>query len=102
MSRHCGIFLLFAFATGIPWARGQDALPANSATGVAESSSGPSSQALRISAGDLLDLNVFDTAELSAKLRVDENGNVTLPLAGVLRVSGMTAEQARLAIEAHL
>ena len=36
------------------------------------------------------------------KLRVDEHGNISLPLAGVLSVSGMTAEQARLAIEAQL
>jgi polysaccharide export outer membrane protein len=65
-------------------------------------SSSPSAHALQISAGDLLDLNVFDTPELSTKLRVDEHGNVSMPLAGVLPVSGMTAEQAGLAIEAHL
>jgi polysaccharide export outer membrane protein len=33
---------------------------------------------------------------------VDEHGNISLPLAGVLSVSGMTAEQAGLAIEAQL
>ena len=67
-----------------------------------KSSSGPSAHALQISAGDLLDLNVFDTPELSGKLRVDEHGNVSLPLAGVLAVSGMTAEQAGSAIETRL
>jgi polysaccharide export outer membrane protein len=50
----------------------------------------------------LLDLNVFDTPELSGKLRVDEHGNVSLPLAGVLAVSGMTAEQAGSAIGTRL
>jgi polysaccharide biosynthesis/export protein len=58
--------------------------------------------ALRISAGDLLDLNVFDTPELSTKLRVDERGEVTLPLAGTLSVMGLTAEQAGRVIETRL
>lgn len=61
----------------------------------------PAIHALQISAGDLLDLNVFDTPELSAKLRVDEQGNVTLPVAGALPVQGLTAEQAGHAIEAR-
>jgi polysaccharide biosynthesis/export protein len=62
----------------------------------------PAVHALQISAGDLLDLNVFDTPELSAKLRVDEQGKVTLPVAGALSVQGLTAEQAGQAIEARL
>jgi polysaccharide biosynthesis/export protein len=57
---------------------------------------------LQISAGDLLDVSVFDTPDLSGKLRVDENGNIALPLAGDLAVSQMTAEQAGRAIEAKL
>ena len=62
----------------------------------------PAIHALQISAGDLLDLDVFDTPELSAKLRVDEQGKVTLPVAGPLSVQGLTAEQAGQAIEARL
>lgn len=58
--------------------------------------------ALRISAGDLLDLTVFDTPELSGKLRVSENGLIELPLAGSLSVSGMTAEEAVAAVEMAL
>ena len=65
-------------------------------------SSAPAAYALQISAGDLLDVNVFDTPELSAKLRVDANGAVTLPLGGDLRVADMTAEEAGHAVEAHL
>jgi polysaccharide biosynthesis/export protein len=57
---------------------------------------------LQISTGDLLDVSVFDTPELSGKLRVDEHGNIALPLAGDLAVSGLTAEQAARAIEAKL
>jgi polysaccharide export outer membrane protein len=62
----------------------------------------PVAHALRISAGDLLELGVFDSPELSGKLRVSELGEVTLPIAGAIRVSGMTAEEAGVAIENRL
>src|ERR1700687_4264727 len=95
------IFFLFVLTLpGVMPTWAQNVLPVSSTS--TESPSGPAAHALRISAGDLLDLNVFDTPELSTKLRVDEHGNVSLPLAGVLPVSGMTAEQAGLAMEAHL
>ena len=58
--------------------------------------------ALQISAGDLLDVNVFDTAELSGRLRVNEHGSIDLPIAGDLSVSGLTADQAGHAIEQKL
>jgi polysaccharide export outer membrane protein len=57
---------------------------------------------LQISSGDLLDLNVFDTKELSTRLRVSETGTITLPLGGSVSVSGMTAEEAGQAIEERL
>ena len=102
MSRDSVLSIFLLIMTGILPARAQNALPVSSASAAVEASSSPSAHALRISSGDLLDLNVFDTPELSAKLRVDEHGKVSLPVAGVLQVSGMTAEQAGLAIEAHL
>jgi polysaccharide biosynthesis/export protein len=58
--------------------------------------------ALRVSAGDLLAVDVFDTPELSAKLRVSESGEIDLPVAGLTHVGGLTAEQAAAAIEQHL
>ncbi len=58
--------------------------------------------ALRISAGDLLEVGVFDTPELSGKLRVSEAGEIALPVAGAVSVSGMTAEEASVAVEAKL
>jgi polysaccharide biosynthesis/export protein len=57
---------------------------------------------LLISAGDLLEVKVFDTPDLSGKLRVDDHGTIGLPLAGDLSVSGMTAKQAGYAIEHKL
>jgi polysaccharide biosynthesis/export protein len=77
----------------------QNVPPVGLMTTASDLSLGPAAHPLRISAGDLLDLSVFDTPELSAKLRVDEHGAVTLPLGGSLLVSGLTAEEAGLSIE---
>src|SRR6266536_2505341 len=49
---------------------------------------------LQISSGDLLEVGVFDTPELSGKLRVNEEGEIALPVAGPLRVGG-PAERCR-------
>ena len=58
--------------------------------------------ALQISSGDLLELGVFDTPELSGRLRVNESGEITVPVAGTVRVSGMTSDQAAAAVEQKL
>jgi capsular exopolysaccharide synthesis family protein len=69
---------------------------------VAKTPAAPAAYALKISAGDLLDVKVFETPDLSAKLRVDEHGNISLPLGGTVMVSGLTAEQSSDAIEKRL
>ena len=58
--------------------------------------------ALRISAGDLLNVSVFDTPELSSKIRVDHDGNITLPVGGELQVKDLTAEEAAAAVQKRL
>lgn len=58
--------------------------------------------ALRISAGDLIELGVFDTPELSGRLRVSEEGDVLLPVAGPMHVAGMTSGEAAAAVERRL
>jgi polysaccharide export outer membrane protein len=55
--------------------------------------------ALRIAAGDLLAVDVFDTPELSAKLRVSEQGDIDVPVAGSVHVGGLTAEEAAASIQ---
>jgi polysaccharide export outer membrane protein len=75
--------------------------PLNTAAAVAGPVSVPLAHTSQISSGDLLELDVFDTPELSGKLRVDEGGNVALPLAHDLPVAGLTAEQASRKIEAR-
>jgi len=60
------------------------------------------SEALTLDSGDLLNVAVFDTPELSAKLRVDNLGEIVLPVGGAVSVRGLTAEQAQSAIEERL
>ena len=95
------VLLVMASASAVPLSA-QGILPVNSSVAVAGTVSGPLAHALQISSGDLLELNMFDTPELSGKLRVDERGNIALPLAGALPVAGLTAEQAARKIEARL
>ncbi len=57
---------------------------------------------LRIGAGDMVQVSVFDTPELSAKLRVNADGTIDLPVAGSTAVSGMTPQDAGDAIAKHL
>jgi polysaccharide biosynthesis/export protein len=57
------------------------------------------SNALLLDAGDLIELQAFDTPELSGKLRVDDLGEISLPVGGAISVKGLTAEQAQFAVE---
>jgi polysaccharide export outer membrane protein len=59
-------------------------------------------QDMMLGAGDLLDVTVLDTPDLSAKARVSNDGTVSLPLVGVVPVAGMTIDQAGAAIENQL
>jgi polysaccharide biosynthesis/export protein len=90
------------------WAQSQPAVEPVAAPQMASSqraaaSADPQPDAtLELGAGDLLDIRVFDTPELSEKLRVDENGDITLPIGGSIAIKGLTAEQVRVAIEQRL
>jgi polysaccharide export outer membrane protein len=48
-----------------------------------------------IGAGDLLEMSVFDTPELSGKLRVSNSGDIYLPLVGSLHVQELKAVEAQ-------
>ncbi|MDE1178854.1 MAG: polysaccharide biosynthesis/export family protein [Edaphobacter sp.] len=55
-----------------------------------------------ISSGDLLDVEVFSTPELSGKFRVDQEGFITLPVGGTVKVSGLLPAQTASIIQKHL
>jgi polysaccharide export outer membrane protein len=57
---------------------------------------------LTLGSGFLLTMTVYDMPEISGDLRVDESGNVDVPMSGELHVAGMTLPQAKLAIQQKL
>lgn len=57
---------------------------------------------LPISYGDLIDVSVFDSPELSGSLRVNQAGEVVLKLGGAVQVRGLTAAEAGDAIALRL
>jgi polysaccharide export outer membrane protein len=54
---------------------------------------------LKIGPGDLLDVTMFENADLSGRFRVDQQGDITIPLLGRVHVQGETAEAAAVLIE---
>jgi polysaccharide export outer membrane protein len=92
---------LLVLAGGLPLSA-QTIMAVSSTMPATEVSSAPVAHALQISSGDLLDVVVFDTPELSGRLRVDDHGAISLPVAGNLAVSGLSADEASHAIEKKL
>ena len=54
---------------------------------------------LKISSGDLIEVTMFENPDLSGHFRVDENGDVIVPLIGRVHLEGATAEEAAALIE---
>lgn len=50
-------------------------------------------QDYKIGPEDLLEISVFEVEKLNKTVRVSSQGNISLPLLGVLRVKGLTANQ---------
>jgi polysaccharide export outer membrane protein len=57
---------------------------------------------LRLSAGDLLEVSVYNVPELSTKARVGSTGDVYLPLIDYVHVSDLTVEEAQSLIQKRL
>jgi polysaccharide biosynthesis/export protein len=77
-------------------------LIAQSIAGNAQQSGNPSSDVappLKIAAGDLIEVSMFENPDLSGRFRVDEKGDITVPLIGTIHVEGETAEEAAVMIE---
>src|SRR3974390_1186963 len=54
---------------------------------------------LKLSPGFLLNVQVYDEADLSAHVRVDKDGNINLPFLKTVQVGGDTVAEARQKIE---
>src|SRR5436305_10400536 len=54
---------------------------------------------LRLAPGFLLNIQVYDEADLSANVRVDKEGNVSLPFIKTIHVGGDTVAEAKQRLE---
>lgn len=57
---------------------------------------------IKLGAGDLLDVNVYNVPELTSKVRVSSSGDIYLPLIDYVHVEGVTQEEAQTLIEKRL
>src|SRR5579863_5547206 len=57
---------------------------------------------LRLQAGDLIDVAVYNVPELTTKARISTKGEIYLPLIDYINVAGMTAEEAEALIQKRL
>ena len=64
-----------------------------------ENSSSVAVTPLRIGSGDLIQVTMYQNPDLSGQFRVDEQGDITIPLIGHVKVTGETAEEAATVIE---
>src|SRR5258708_11430369 len=85
-----------AFPNAVPPpAKAQDAAPAPPPP----SSSSPGAL---LGPGDLLDISVYGVPELSQKARINNSGDVYLPLIDYVHLGGLTPEEAQSVIEKRL
>ncbi len=80
-------------------------MEAQAASSTTQFAAPPSLQDLgptEIQPGDVLDVQVFDTPQLSGRVRVDRAGSITLPVGGSINVKDLTPTQASEAIEKAL
>jgi polysaccharide export outer membrane protein len=61
-----------------------------------------SASQMRISGGDLLNISVYGVPELGQEVRVNNGGDVYLPLIGYVQLAGLTLDQAQTVIENRL
>ncbi len=54
---------------------------------------------VRLGAGDLIELSVYNVPEMSTKTRVSNSGDVYLPLVDYVHVDGLTLDEAATVIE---
>jgi polysaccharide export outer membrane protein len=54
---------------------------------------------LKVGSGDLIELTIYDNPDLSGHFRVDERGEIVVPLLGSVRVAGQTAAEIGRTIE---
>ena len=96
VARKCGgcvlLGLLFSFAAGTHLVAQENNDRASSSV----------SSSLKLGAGDLLEVSVYNVPELATKTRVSSNGDIYLPLIDYVHVAGLTGDEAQAVIERRL
>lgn len=100
---------------GPPTVQGQTGLPANSAAGrnavplgantsrlAALSAVPPDFASLKLAPGFLIGLKVLDDPDFDGEFRVDQQGDLALPIVGAVHVADKTATEARAEIQQKL
>jgi len=75
----------------------EKAAPVNPAASADQSAS-----RLRLEAGDLMEVSVYNVPELSTKARIGNSGDVYLPLIDYVHIADLTVEEAQALIEKRL
>jgi polysaccharide export outer membrane protein len=77
-------------------------LPQSAASPTADAGAGVNSPTLKLGAGDLLEVGVYNVPELTTKARVGTAGDVYLPLVDYVHVGDLTVEEAQAVIQKRL
>jgi polysaccharide export outer membrane protein len=67
-----------------------------------ESANLHSGSSLRLAAGDLVEVGVYNVPELTTKARVSDKGEIYLPLIDYVHLAGLTAEEAEGVVQKRL
>ena len=104
-SRWFALYALTTFGTAL---FAQTAVPVNQAASPAVTGSDSKTilpagdSAVRLGAGDLIEVSVYNVPELNTKLRVSTAGEIYLPLIDYVHVAGLTLDEAEAVIERRL
>jgi polysaccharide biosynthesis/export protein len=86
----------------VPGARGDAGVPQKPAALSSLAANGDPSFEILIGPGDLIEVSVYGAPDYIKDVRVGSTGEITLPLAGTVKVAGLTPSQAEALIAKHL
>ncbi len=106
LALHASLVLIFGLVSVAQQATAPEAAGSTRSSSQSTGNSDMAGQALpstlRLGAGDLLEVNVYNVPELSTKARVGNSGDVYLPLVDYVHVADLTVEEAQALIEKRL
>jgi polysaccharide biosynthesis/export protein len=94
--------LLQKQSTAVPQDHGKPPQMAAPAGNSDENHLAPDATPLLLGSGDDLEITVYGAPDLSGRARINETGNITMPLIGYVRLAGLSTSEAEAAIEAQL